>query len=120
MIALQSLITLAPFEEEIKNELLAKVDTFDDGKKLELINMCWGLISQWYHNEIQHRYNLALLEIAEGKKEYTQEEMEKIPDVVFTEFTHKLQEVEQEVATEEDLEEVREKLEDVTEKTQQQ
>lgn len=116
MITVQSLITLAPFEEDIKTELLAKADTFDEGKKLELINMCWGLISQWYQSEIKHRHNLVLLEIAEGKKEYSEEELTKISKDVFSDLMGKLQET----ATEEDLEEVRDKLEDITEKVTQQ
>lgn len=116
MITIHNLITLAPFEEDVKTELLEKADTFDDGKKLELINMCWGLISQWYENEIQNRYNQALLEMAEGKKEYTKEDLAKISQDVFTELTNKLQGA----VTEENLEEVREKLEVITETSPQQ
>lgn len=110
MIAIQNLITLAPFSQEVKTELLKKVDSFSDDKKRQLIDMSWDLISQWYHDEVRHRYNEALLEMAEGKKTHTKEYLEKIPDHVFTEFTTKLEGLE----TIEDITEIRKKLTNLT------
>lgn len=110
MITLKKLITVAPFSEEVKTELLSKVDTLSDAKKFELTDMCWMLISQWYHNEIRARYEIATLEMAEGKKTYTKEELAKIPDQLFDELMNKLKEA----ATAEEIEEVRGKIATIT------
>ncbi len=112
MITLQKLILVAPFSEEVKTELLSQVDTFTDAKKFELIDMCWVLISQWYQNEIRARYEIAMREMAEGKKSYTKEELAKIPDQLFDALVNKLQAA----STVEDIQEVREKLADITHK----
>lgn len=115
MITLHNLITVAPFSEDVRTELLEKEDSLSDGKKIDLINLCWDMIASWYEEEIRHRYEMALLEMAEGTKQYTQEDLDKISDDVFSELTRKLQASE----TAEDIKEVREKLEGVKDLTQQ-
>ena len=106
MISLQKLIMVAPFSEDVKNELLQKVDTFDKEKEFTLINMCWDLISEWYHNEVDARYRQAMLEGAQEEGKYTKEYFDKIPDTVFNELMDKLKEA----GSVEELQEVREKL----------
>lgn len=106
MISIQQLISVAPFSEEMKQELLTAVPALSDGKKFELEEMCWALISQWYQNELHARQEIAVLEMAEGKKTYPEDYFEKLPDEIFAEFVKKLS-IEE---TKENLESVREKL----------
>jgi histidinol phosphatase-like enzyme len=106
MITIQQLIQVAPFPEPTRQELLAKMDSFSDVKKVELEFMCWEFISQWYNNEVRSRQEIMLLEMAKGEKKYTKEEIKKVPDILFAELTAKFA-IE---AKEEDLNEVRERL----------
>ena len=66
MITITQLINIAPFPEETKKELLSKSDTLSDSKKVELEELCWALISQWYKNELRARQEIATLEMAKG------------------------------------------------------
>ena len=106
MITITQLINIAPFPEETKKELLSKSDTLSDSKKVELEELCWALISQWYKNELRARQEIATLEMAKGDKQYSEDEFAKMGDVLFKELLNKMS-VE---ATDEDLEKVREKL----------
>jgi hypothetical protein len=106
MITLQQLINVAPFPDETKKELLESVDTFSDSKKVELEELCWAFISQWYHNELRARQEIATLEMAKGEKTYTSEDFAKMGDDLFLEVFKKFEAEE----SEEDLEKVREKL----------
>lgn len=106
MITLQQLINLAPFPDETRHELLQSADTLADSKKIELEELCWALISQWYHNELRSRQEIATLEMAKGEKSYSKEDFSRMGDDLFQEVVRKL-EVE---SSQEDLENVREKL----------
>lgn len=106
MITIQQLINVAPFPEETKKELLDSVDTLSDSKKVEIEEACWMLISQWYHNELRARQEIATLQMANGEKTFSKEDFAKMGDDLFTEVLKKL-EIEED---EEDLENVRKKL----------
>ena|SRR3989337_2169514 len=110
MMTLQKLITLAPFSTEMRKELLEKSEQFSDDKKFELEELCWGLISQWYHNEVASRSERAILEAATSELEDTQQgsskDISKIPDEVFAELIAKFDAA----SSEEEIEELREKL----------
>jgi hypothetical protein len=111
MITLRQLISVAPLSEEVKKELLAAAPTFSAGKVFEVEQLCWAMISQWYQNELSHRQETAVLEIAQGKT-YAEDYFEKLPDMLYRELVEKLQEEE----TEENLEAVRAKLAAVVKK----
>jgi len=106
MITLQKLISVAPFPEETKAELLSHVDRLEKERKLELEELCWSLISQWYQNELRGKQELATLEMAQGKKQYTKEDFKKMEEELFTDLVTKLDTQ----SSEEDLAEAREKL----------
>lgn len=109
MITLQQLITITPFSEETRKELLEKSEQFSDEKRFELEELCWKLLSQWYNNEVASRSERAILEAAKNEVEETQgtsPSIAQIPDEVFSELTAKLDIV----SKEEDIQHVREKL----------
>jgi len=106
MIALPQLIQVAPFSSETKKELLAQVDSVSVDKKLQLEELCWRLISQWYQNELRAKQEMAVMEMTKGEKTYTKEDFSKMGDDLFDEFVSKLSAQ----STEEDLSEAREKL----------
>lgn len=106
MITLSQLIQVAPFPEETKKDLLSKEDTLSEEKKVELEELCWGLISQWYQNELRSQQEMAALEVSRGEKQYTKEDFNKMADDLFSELVQKL-DVQ---SSEEDLAEAREKL----------
>lgn len=114
MITLQQLLTIAPFSEETRKELLEKSEHFSDAKEFEAEELCWGLISQWYHDEVDSRTKIAIQENAKQAVEQPENqqfaEIEKIPDKVFSELTAKLADA----SSTEEMQEVREKLAEIT------
>jgi len=106
MITLRQLITVAPFPEETRQELLSHEDALTSDKKVEVEELCWALISQWYQNELRAKQELATLEMAQGTKQYTVEDFKRMGDEVFIDLVQKL-DVQ---SSEEDLAEAREKL----------
>ena len=106
MITLSQLIQVAPFPEETKKELLSKEETLSPDKKLQLYELCWQLISQWYQNELRAKQEMAVMEMTKGEKSYTKEDLAKMGDDLFDELLRKLAAHE----NEEDLSEAREKL----------
>lgn len=106
MISIQQLIQVAPFPEDKKQELLQKADAFSEEKKFALMEACWALISQQYQNRLQLGMHKAVLEMANGKKSYSQEELKKIEDDLFLELKNRLVPAE----NQEDISQIREKL----------
>lgn len=109
MISLQSLITLAPFSEEMKQKLLKELPTLSEGKQFELTRLCWSTIIQKADLQIQQDREQMLLEVGLKKREYSEEEMQKIEENVYSALAQKIQEV----SDKSSLEDVKDKLEEI-------
>lgn len=106
MIDLKQLIHVAPFPENVKQEIFAKAPTFSFERKFEFETLAWSLISQEYQNKLQLALQLATLEMAKGEKQYTQEDLKKIEDNLFAELIQKLNAVD----NQEQINEVRKQI----------
>ncbi|SRR5258708_26760931 len=111
MITLTQLISVAPFPSDTKEELLAQEETLSVDKKLQLEELCWQLISQWYQNELRAKQEMAVMEMTKGEKTYTKEDLQKMGDDLFEDLLKKVALHE----NEEDLSEAREKLNNLLE-----
>ncbi|HRN95863.1 MAG TPA: hypothetical protein PLD54_00270 [Candidatus Levybacteria bacterium] len=107
MITLIDLITIAPLNEEFKKELLTKVGDLTAEQKFELEDACWQSISQEIENKLQYEAQVAMNNVLKGE-----------------DFTFDLQKREQELYeelaqkfdahnSEEKIEEIREKLQEI-------
>lgn len=105
-IALTTLVKIAPFDEQVKKELLSKIDSFTSDQKLELSDLAWKYLSNLYQAKLAVMVENARLDEAEGKKYYTPNDFTEMEAKLLFEFAQKLD------ATKsgENLQEVREKL----------
>lgn len=108
MVDLKQLITVAPFPQDVKTELLQKADSFSPEKKFELEEMCWSFISTDYQNKLQYEMQKAVISQATGQPAETPD-LAKIEEKLLAELTQKLTNA----ATTEQIGEVREKLKEV-------
>lgn len=80
MITLKTLVTIAPFSNEMQTKLLELLPTLSDEKKVEITELCWEMISEQYEIDVQFATQNALLEMASGQKHYSEEDLLKIAD----------------------------------------
>lgn len=106
MIGLKQLIQVAPFPEDSRKELLEKMESLSEDKKIELMETCWALISTQYQGKVQYELQKAMLEMAKGEKTYTKDDLSKIEDNLFLELTNRLQAA----GSEDKIEEIRKQL----------
>lgn len=109
MIDLQQLITVAPLPQDVKNQALAQMDSLSTEQKTAFEHLCWQAITQEYENKIALLRQKALLGGADGKTPLSPIEIKAEEDKLFMELVQKLNAA----GTEEELQEVREKLEQV-------
>lgn len=111
MISIKQLIKAVGFPEENENQLLEKADSFSLEKKFEVEEACWALISTEYQNKLRFETQKAMLESATKGTPYTFDP-KKLEDELLRELAGKLSEGE----TEEKIDEVREKLNELINK----
>lgn len=110
MITLEQLIIVAPFSDEMRKELLEKLDSLSESKRFELMDLCWETINLDYQNKLNYAMQKATLEMAHGQKNYSKEDFQKMENDLFDELIKKLESAGSKVA----IEEVREKLSSYT------
>ncbi|RJQ24466.1 hypothetical protein C4577_07845 [Candidatus Parcubacteria bacterium] len=108
MITLKQLIQVAPFPEETKNELLQKAGTLSSDQVYELEDLCWTLISSEYQNKIRFEMQKNLLDSALNQKP-SDFDIKKVEEKYLTELQQKFSAT----GTDEKLEDIREKLEEI-------
>lgn len=106
MINLEQLITIAPFPDDTRQELVEKLPTISEDQKYELTQLAWSLISQEYQTKLQFQMQNAMTEMVEGKKTYTQADFRQMEKDAFNELVKKLDAAEDK----EKIDEVRQQL----------
>lgn len=90
MITTKQLIEIAPFPEDVRKQLLERVDTFSPDKKFEVEETCWALISANYQNELRFKLQRAAFEMAKGEKTYSKDDFDKMENDLLLELANKL------------------------------
>lgn len=106
MADLNQLIQIAPFPDDVKADLAVKIPNFTDVQKGDLENLSWDLIRESYEDKIAYKTNIAMTEVALGKKKASEVDLGSIRENIFNELSTKLEGI----ATSEQIHEVREKL----------
>lgn len=102
----RKLIQVAPFDRETKKEILAKEKDLTRAQKYEITALAWRLLTKDYKNKLAERVDLALLEMAQAKKDYTQSDFAEMQAELYMDFAKKLEVSE----NAEGIQEVREEL----------
>lgn len=113
MIELNQLILIAPFEEATRQEIQAKLDTLSEEQKRDLENLAWNMIINDYQNKVSLETQVAITEVAEGKRRAEDANLEQIQRDIFDELSTKLQGL----VTTEQIAEVRQKIQEQTAKS---
>ena len=106
-VSLKTLLQVAPFPEEERNELLSRYDELNDDDKFELSNAAWRALSIQYYSKLKYEHELLVLQIQEGKRKFNPNDFEEAKAKLLHEFAHKLEAAE----SEESITEVRKQLE---------
>ncbi len=105
-ISLKTLLIASPMSQDLKDQLLTKLDSLTDDQKLQLSIGCWQALAQLFDTRYKARVAQALAEIREGKKQYSQEDLQKIEADLYREFAQTLNSAQ----TEEEIQQVRQEL----------
>lgn len=106
MIDLKNLITIAPFPEDVKTQVISSMDTLSEEAKIELENLAWSALSEQLRDRIALETQTAFMEVAQGIKKPEDVDPDKIEENLFNELVSKMDGLD----TEEQIEEVRGKL----------
>lgn len=77
MLTIKQLISVSPFPDDVKQELLLSVETFSPEKLHETEEACWELISRDYQSRFEHQEQLARIDLTEGKPALSTEQIEE-------------------------------------------
>jgi hypothetical protein len=106
MISHKSIILAAPLKEDTRNELFQSFETLGKDKQIEIIDLCWSLISSEFQAKLGLERQKMLMEMASQEKNYTSEEFDKAEESIMNELFEKLEAS----GNEEKIEEVRKQL----------
>lgn len=106
MIDLVNLIQIAPFPDDVRADLAGKIPNFSDDQKRDLENLAWDLIIESYENKVAFATETAMTQMALGQKKAAEVDLDKIEDDIFNELLTRMVGVN----TQEQIQEVREKL----------
>lgn len=110
MIDLKQLILIAPLPEEVKAEINSKADSLSEEQQRDLEAIAWEALIDYYSNRISFEIQTAFMEVAQGIKKPEEVDPDKIEEVIFNELSTKLQGI----ATADQIQEVRERLQQQT------
>ena len=110
MIDLNKLIQIAPFPEDTRVELVAKIPTLSEVQKQDLERLSWDLIKEEYEDKISFEQNIAVTEVALGKKKANEINLEKIEENIFNDLLSKFENQ----TSQEQINEIRQKLQTQT------
>ena len=105
-VTLAALIKIAPFKQEARQDLLARLDKLSEEQKTTLSDTCWTVLSQMYYAKLRYEQEMLMLEIQEGKRKFNKKDFEEVEKKVTEEFVQKLKAAQ----TRESVEEIREEL----------
>lgn len=91
MITFQTLITIAPFDDETRAQIASQEPSLTEDQKLQLTQLAWSLLAQQYRAKLDSKVDDILLEIQEGKRAYNREEFKKAEEELDLEFATKLE-----------------------------
>jgi hypothetical protein len=109
MIKFSALIKLAPFPEDMKEDLISKEGQMSEDQKFRLSETAWQAISAQYQAKLQKTINDMMLEMANGQKNYSQNDFQEVKTKLYYEFSQLLSDSKDN----QDLEEVKRKLEGI-------
>lgn len=110
MIDLKQLILIAPFPEEVKAEINSKADSLSEIQRKDLENLAWNALIESYLSKISFETQTAFMEAGQGLKKPEEIDPDKIEENILNELLIKLEGV----ATADQIQEVRERLQEQT------
>jgi hypothetical protein len=89
MVSLKTLLEVAPFRQEQRDELLRIYDELTENEKMKLSTTAWIALSQMYFARVKYETD-KLLEIQEGKRTYNRNDFSDVEAKITYEFAHRL------------------------------
>jgi len=86
----KTLINAAPFPEESRKKIFAKLDKLTDSQKARLIRTAWTALAGQYVTKTKYELDKLRLEIQKGERTFKKEDFDEAKKKVATEFAKKL------------------------------
>lgn len=112
-ITLKNLINFLPIDNKVRQEILAKMDSFTPDQRLAMSRVCWGMFYELVKSQINYEFEKTLNEAQTGKAKLKNQLYKEIEERVYEEYVDKLRKGVEVTA----LEDVRSKIQE-TVKTQ--
>ncbi|OGG03886.1 hypothetical protein A2W14_05435 [Candidatus Gottesmanbacteria bacterium RBG_16_37_8] len=106
-INLKLLLSITPMAQETKDKIMVVLDEFDEDRKIQLETLCWETLAELIDINYKKESAKLLQEIDEGKRKYNSNDFMEIRAKIIHDISEKLHMAE----TKEELELVRQKLE---------
>lgn len=93
-IQFEKLITVAPFSENVRKDILSK--TLTDDQKYKLTELAWQMIALSFQAKLKYQTDLISLEITQGKRKYNKNDFVEAQVALYHELADKFEVVEKE------------------------
>lgn len=113
-VTLKTLIEITPFDDQTRQQLLAKLESLTDDQKFRLSSACWTALATKFEAEYKAKVAGLSQQIQDGIQQYNQEEFKKIEEELYRQYAAMLKSAE----SEEEILEVRKQIEQYKEGTQ--
>lgn len=91
MVSFETLIKIAPFNNDTRSKILMQANSLSDDQKLKLTQMAWSMITTLYQAKLKQRFELELLDVREGKKELANDAKQTIENELVHELISQLE-----------------------------
>lgn len=116
MITFQTLIKVAPFDTETRTAIERQMGSLTPDQELKLTQLAWEMIATTFQARLNTEFDLELLAIREGKKQYDQAAFKTIEQRLLQELAVQLESAD----TEEQIEQVKQSIQEHTKSKEQQ
>lgn len=94
-ITLKGLLTFLPIEQSLRQETIAKLDSFDQGQTIVLNRFCWKMFYEIVDLQANYEFEQKLDQAREGKEELKNSMYKQIQNEVYDKFMAQLRQGEE-------------------------
>lgn len=105
-ISVKHLVKFLPMDDKVRQETLAKLDSYKPDQKKALEEFCWAMFYELLNTNVKYELDKAVLEIRDGNKDLDRNLYRKIEDQVYARFMRDIREEEES----ETIDEIRKKF----------
>lgn len=89
-VTVKHLLRFLPMEENVREDYLKSVDSYDEDQRLALSQLCWGMYYDYLNATVRYEFEKALDEAKKGQRKAEEDLYSRIEDMVLAKFMRDL------------------------------